>query len=290
MGEFSILLVLAGFGGGILGTYMGPLPSFILTGIAAMIGGIVSLAGGADLSVGFITFGAFLGPHIAFAGGVAAAAYASKKKLLSTGSDILSSLYGLNDPMTLVVGGCFGALGAVVYQLLAIVGVPTDLPAITVVILAVITRLMFSTKGLTGKYEGKEKRQYIPTGKSLGNVLMLGLGLGILIAFGAMVMIEGGVSQGAMGAYPIIIFGIAAASLLFTQVGFATPATHHIVYPAACVAIWSGIPMLAIVFAVLGAFIGEIMTKTFNSHCDTHIDAPASTITILLCAAILLFL
>nr|WP_300652388.1 hypothetical protein [uncultured Anaerobutyricum sp.] len=40
-------------------------------------------------------FGSFFGPHIAFAGGVAAAAYAKKKGVSENGADIVSALAGL---------------------------------------------------------------------------------------------------------------------------------------------------------------------------------------------------
>lgn len=285
----DILLIIAAFGGGVIGAYMGALPSFILTGIVALAGGITGMAGAADVSVGFIAFGAYLGPHVAFAGGVAAAAYAGRTKKLSSGTDILSSLNGLSDPITLMVGGLFGLIGMCIYQLLASAAVPTDLPGLTVVILALICRFAFGKTGLIGKYEGKGNREFFTGGKGFACNLMLGLGIGVAVSLIAAKMVESGVSEASMGLFPIICFGIAATSLIFTQTGFACPATHHIALPAASAAVMSGNPVMGIIFGILGAIVGDFVAKTFNSHCDTHIDPPAVTIALLMLFVNLIF-
>ena len=87
----DILALIAAFGGGIIGAYMGALPAFIMTGIYALVGGVLTAAGvGGDVAVNYLAFGSFVGPHIAFAGGVAAAGYAGRKGKLASGTDILS--------------------------------------------------------------------------------------------------------------------------------------------------------------------------------------------------------
>ena len=102
----DILALIAAFGGGIIGAYMGALPAFIMTGIYALVGGVLTAAGvGGDVAVNYLAFGSFVGPHIAFAGGVAAAGYAGRKGKLASGTDILSSLNGLGEPDVLLVGG-----------------------------------------------------------------------------------------------------------------------------------------------------------------------------------------
>jgi len=289
MDHLQWLLVIAAFGGGIIGAYIGALPAFILTGIVAIAGGTAALAGTADLAVGYIAFGAYLGPHVAFAGGVAAAGYAYKTKQLENGTDILSSLYGTGDPVTLLVGGFFGLAGMIIFQLLAAINFPSDLPGTTVVILAVATRLIFGKSGIIGKCEEGEKRQFYTGGKGFFCNAVLGLGIGVTISFIVQQMIQIGVDLALMNAFPVICFGIAATSLIFTQTGFACPATHHIAYPAACAAVWSGNPLMGIIFGVLGSIIGDFIAKTFNCHCDTHIDPPATTIMILLFVITILF-
>lgn len=51
----------------------------IMTGIYALVGGVLTAAGvGGDVAVNYLAF-VFVGPHIAFAGGVAAAGYAGRR-------------------------------------------------------------------------------------------------------------------------------------------------------------------------------------------------------------------
>lgn len=289
MENLQWLLIIAAFGGGVIGAYIGALPAFIMTGVVAIAGSIAAMAGGADLSVGYVAFGAYLGPQVGFCGGVVAAGYAGSRKKLASGTDILSPLYGLGDPMTLIVGGITGVIGMLLFQVFAALGAPTDLPALTITIIFVVARLVFGTTGVFGKYDGEGKREYFTGGKGFVCNVLLGLGLGTAVGFVSAQMSAAGVSETALRSFPILCFGIAAVTLIFTQTGFACPATHHIAYPAACAAVWSGNPIMGIVFGILGAIIGDFMAKTVNSYCDTHIDPPGATIMILLCAITLLF-
>lgn len=275
----SIFALIASFGGGVIGAYMGALPAFILTGVMAIAGAAITMAGGADLTVGYVAFGSYLGPHIAFAGGVAAAAYAGKARKLESGTDILTSLYGLADPMTLLVGGIFGIVGYLIHYLIGgVLHLNTDLPGITVVISAVIVRFVFGSSGLIGKAPAGETRAYFTSGKGLICNLILGIGVGTAAGFAAQAMAEGGVSAEALGSFPVLCFGIAAASLIFTQTGFATPSTHHIALISALAAVLSGNPLMGTIFGVLTSLFGDFAGTTFNSCCDTHIDPPAFTI------------
>ncbi|MEA5083184.1 MAG: hypothetical protein VB018_03410 [Lachnospiraceae bacterium] len=290
MGNLQWLLIIGSFGGGVIGAYLGALPVFIMTGVVAIAGSIAAMAGGADLSVGYVAFGAYLGPQVGFGAGVVAAAYAGSRKKLASGKDILSPLFGLGDPMTLVVGGVTGVIGMVLFQIFAALGAPTDLPALAITIIFVVARLIFGTTGVLGKYDGEGKRTYITGGKGLACNILLGLGVGTAIGFVVAEMMAAGVSETALSSFPVLCFGISAVTLIFTQTGFACPATHHIAYPAACAAVWSGNPIMGVVFGILGALIGDFMVNTVNSYCDTHIDPPAATILILIFAATLLFL
>lgn len=277
----DMLGLIAAFGGGILGACIGALPSFILAGIVAIAGGVATLAGAADLSVGNVAFGSILGPHIAFAGGVAAAAYAANKKniLPSGGADILASLNGLGDSGVLLVGGIFGVFGYVVNHLYAVVlGLKTDTVAMTVFTLAIVTRLALGNTGIIGKYTGEGKRQYISTGQGMVYNIVMGGGIGIAVSFVAASMLNAGVDPALLGIFPALCFGISATSLIFTQTGFATPATHHITLPAASAAVMAANPFMGVVFGILGAILGDFAGRTFNSHCDSHIDPPATAI------------
>ena len=193
---------------------------------------------GGDVAVNYLAFGSFVGPHIAFAGGVAAAGYAGRKGKLASGTDILSSLNGLGEPDVLLVGGIFGVLGFLIHYcigLLPVIGsagpATTDLPGITVFILAVVTRLAFGKTGLTGKYTGSGKREWFATGKGFVYNVVLGGGIGIVVSFIAAFLYENEFTA-AFSIFPIVCFGFAAITLIFTQTGFATPATHHIFLPS----------------------------------------------------------
>lgn len=287
----DMMALIAAFGGGLIGAYMGALPAFILTGVVAMAGGVAAMAGAADVTVGFVAFGSFLGPHVAFAGGVAAAAFAANKRhCLESGTDILSSLNGTADPAVLAVGGIFGVLGFLIHYVVgAILGLPTDHPGITVLILAVVTRLLLGSSGLIGKYEGEGKRVYFTMGRGLVYNILLGGGIGIAVGFVAQSMVNAGVSDALMGSFPIVCFGFSAITLIFTQTGFAMPATHHITLPAASAAVMSGNPLMGVLFGIIACLIGDFVGNTFNSHCDSHIDPPATTIALIMFPINLLF-
>lgn len=276
----DILSLIAAFGGGLLGACVGALPVFILTGVMAIAGGVATLAGAADLTIGSIAFGSILGPHIAFAGGVAAAAFAANKRdKLDSGTNILASLNGTGDYWVLIVGGLFGVLGFVIHYVYAsVLKVPTDTPGITVFTLAVITRLVFGKTGLTGKFKGEGSRVYFSLGHGLIYNIVLGGGIGMAVGYVAGSLRASGVDPALLSIYPVVCFGISATSLIFTQTGFATPATHHITLPAAAAAVMSGNPFMGLVFGILGSLIGDLAGNTLNSHCDTHIDPPATTI------------
>ena len=237
------------------------------------------MAGGADMTVGFIAFGSYLGPHIAFAGGVAASAYAGRTKKLGSGTDILSCLNGLADPATLLVGGVFGVIGFLIHYLIGtVLHLNTDLPGFTVILSAVIARLVFGSGGLIGKAAPGESREYFTSGRGMLCNVILGLGLGTTTGFVYQALLDGGASAVVIGSYPVLCFGIAAVSLIFAQTGFAMPATHHIALISALAAVSSQNPVMGIVFGILTSLFGDFVGKTFNSCCDTHIDPPAFTI------------
>lgn len=284
----SITGLIASFGGGIIGAYLGALPAFIMTGVFALVGGIVTATTGLDsIAVGTLAFGSLLGPHIAFAGGVAAAGYARSRGKIEDGTDILSSLHAINHPDVLIVGGIFGVIGFVIAYLINLtpIGPMTDLPGITVICSAIIVRLLFGKTGMIPKCEDGVTRTYMTGGKGFVNNVVWGGGIGIVISFIAALLSESRDTwEVVSGIYPIICFGFAACTLIFTQTGFNVPGSHHVMLPSALAAVvginaWGmGGAMLGVLFGIVAAIIGDFVACTFNSHCDTHIDPPAATI------------
>jgi hypothetical protein len=324
-------LVLAAFAGGAFGAALGALPAFCFTGFAVIAGEASNLAldalgeaGGlsseaipaASGITGNIAFGAFFGPHISFAGGAAAAAYAAKKGYMDDfGFDYheaknIPAALG-TEPDVLAVGGLFGILGLVITTVSANVGLPWDPIAVAVVLSAVAHRLAFGYdiigdvrgSGLfdMGPFEREEMREaesgagamtdggepaqrlatepWLPHQYKWDGVAMIGLVTGLLGGFTAL----------ATGS-PFLAFGISAATLTFLNLGVEKiPVTHHMTLPASTAALAftngaevysTGAIVLAAVFGISGALCGEVVQRIFYAHADTHLDPPAFAIVI----------
>jgi hypothetical protein len=269
-----LYLLLAAFAGGAFGGAIGALPAFVFTGVM-VIGGeaanLVAKALGPELSgpvaaemgaiTGSIAFGAFFGPHIAFAGGAAAAAYAAKQGYMNTGFGFheaknITYALGLKTDV-LVVGGLFGILGAVIKEVSGGFGLPWDPIAIAVVLSALCHRLFlgYSIVGAAphglldmtpfardakrtddagtvpdGAKEATDRlavEPWLPHQYQWASVGALGVVAGLL---GAYTAVETGSA--------FLAFGISAASLLFLNLGVEKfPVTHHITLPASTIAL-----------------------------------------------------
>jgi hypothetical protein len=163
-----ILLIITALAGGAFGAAIGALPAFIFTGFLVFLGeGVAILRRALTGSIeavpagefaagitGVIGFGAITGPHIAFAGGVAASAYAGKKYPemepdgwdYHFGKDILYA-FGTK-PDILAVGAVFGLLGMLIakfgFALVTVGGTAaTDMIAVSVFATAFLARLAF---------------------------------------------------------------------------------------------------------------------------------------------------
>lgn len=246
---FAFNEIAAAFGGGVFAAAVGGLPAFIMCGILVLINN-------PDMA-----FGPYFGPHISFAAGVAAAAYAGKKDL-TAGNDILTPLLKFNNAPVLLVGGLFGAGGLIVQKLLASAAIPTDTVALTVGLSGIVARLVFGNGKLFGAYA-------LPDKNSAAALLMLGLGVGLISAYATIVTKN-----------VLLGFGIAATSLIMVQFMGVGPVTHHLALPAAVAAATTGNLWIGALFGILGAFLGDFVGKTFNSG-NTHVDPPAISIAIL---------
>lgn len=292
----DILLYLAAFAGGFLGATFGALVAFVFTGIVLLIG-IAALIGTGDPTfINSVAFGPFFGPHISFAGGVGAAAYAAKKGWLANGRDIVTPMVSLARPVLLLIGGLFGVLGLVLSQLIALVpwfGGNTDAVALTVVLSALIARLLFGKSGIVGAHsEGltgaalfrpNDNYNWLRYQEKWSHAAVLGLGAGLIAAWAAVAL---------SAAYPnasgviFLGFGVSATSLLFLALGISVPVTHHITLIGAIGAAnfltVTGSPVAAVLigtgFAILSALVGEAFSRFWLIRGDSHIDPPASAI------------
>ncbi|SCX74972.1 hypothetical protein [Alkaliphilus peptidifermentans] len=282
---FSLALILAAFGGGVLGALIGALPAFIFTGFIGLIGVGVIAAGGPATILTDVTFGALFGPHIAFAGGVAAAAFAgNKKRYLESGADILTPLNKTNDVSVLLVGGAFGILGYIINAIYVHLALPTDTVALTVFTSGVLVRFIFGNTGLIGEYNTARsevaataeasKRKFIPDSKTFSFIVIYSLGLGLVVSY----LVD-------LTQIDVLGFTVSAALLIFVQMGFNIPATHHITLVAGLATMATGNIYIGTLFAIIAGLLNDIVARTFNSNCDTHIDPPATAIFI--CAFII---
>lgn len=320
MAEFSDLwmlgMLLAAFAGGAFGAAIGALPAFIFTGFLVMLGEGVRILSGdysglmgvdpATLESAAITsqigFGPVFGPHISFAGGVAASAYAAKKGYMHTGFPFYEAkniAYALGPrPQLLIVGGLFGILGYWITTLSNIFALPWDPIAIAVVLSAIAHRVVFkypvignARKGLLNmkpfvKEEKREKgsdrllvEPWLPHQFKWGDVASIGIVVGILAAFTT-------IQTGSV----FLPFGISAATLLFLNLGVEKiPVTHHIslIGSTSVVAATSGnlestslgaLLLLGGLFGLIAAVFGELVQRIFYAHADTHLDPPAGAI------------
>ncbi|MDX1640989.1 MAG: hypothetical protein R3220_04800 [Balneolaceae bacterium] len=320
MAEFSDLwmlgMLIAAFAGGAFGAAIGALPAFIFTGFLVMLGeGVRILSGDYSGLMGLnpetlesaaitsqIGFGPVFGPHISFAGGVAASAYAAKKGYMDTGfpfHEAKNIAYALGPrPSLLIVGGLFGILGYWITTLSVIFSLPWDPIAVAVVLSAVAHRLVFkypiignAKRGLMNMepFEKEEKREkgsdrlliepWLPHQYKWKEVASIGVVVGILAAFIT-------VQTGSV----FLPFGISAAILLFLNLGVEKiPVTHHIslIGSTSVVASTSGdltgtsmaaLLLLGALFGLIAAVFGEVVQRIFYAHADTHLDPPAAAI------------
>jgi MFS family permease len=329
--ETFLLLVIAAAAGGAFGAAIGALPAFIFTGFVVFLGeglGIVNRQlGGTDIAVGqgelvgglsgIIGFGAVTGPHIAFAGGVAASAYAGKKypEMEPDGWDYhfgKNILYAFGTkPDILAVGAIFGVFGALFNQfagaLLVVSGTgATDSIALTVVVSAFVARAVFGYP-IVGKSAGSGildmspfEREEPRTATDGGEVPMEHQGrlatepwLPHQYKWSGVTAI--GLIGGILGGYIYILTGsiflgyaISAMSLLFLNLGVEKiPVTHHITLIGAVGAVVflpDFSPVVALlaagVFGAVSGLLGEVTQRIFYAHSGTHVDPPAMAIAI----------
>lgn len=273
---FDWITLVAAFGGGVFGAAIGTLPAFIFTGLLVLAGVAVAAAGGGTDLLTQVAFGPVFGPHIAFGGGAAATAYAYRRGLIASGRDISLPLMGLDRADVLVVGGCFGAAGYLIRFVWQFAGLDprTDTIAMTVVVSAMIARLAFGRTGLASmRFRPDENAHWVRHQERPLQCATIGLGVGLISAFMALTF-------GSEGGGDVLGFGIAAASLVFAQFGLKVPVTHHMALPAAVATLASGDFLVGTAFGIVGAFAGEVFSRIFHQHGDTHVDPPAAGIAI----------
>lgn len=268
-------LAIVAFAGGAFGAAVGGYPAFSLAGVLIVAGEAATLAGrltgagsGESVSAGTaaitanLGLGPGLGPHVAFGGGVAAAAFAARRGAVDTdfpyhqAKDVTVALG--TRPAVLVAGGAFGVVGLLLARGSAAFGLPWWPVAFGIVGSAFLHRIAFGYP-LAGNiradlfdmtpFERGERRgpltgadgpdgvnstdsadsdarylvePWLPHQYRWGNVSLLGFVVGV---FGAFVVYTTG--------SVFLAFGLSAASLAFLALGLdRMPVTYHMALPA----------------------------------------------------------
>ena len=294
---FDVLTLLLAAGGGFFEAAIGALHAFIFTGFMGVAGLGIAAAGAGTNFLTFVAFGPVFGPHIAFAGGVAAAGYAALRDKDVGGKDIALPLVSIERPDVLAVGAAFGMFGYVVQFGISKIpwfGTHTDSVALTVIISAFVVRLAFGRSSIFGHLpEGAGWGRFAPRDgaawvrwheKFVPNTV-LGIFAGLLAA---------GVSLKLAEYFPeiasvanLLFFSLSAMSLLFLSLGLSFPVTHHITIIAGLGAL-TFLPivggnliaatLIGAVFGMLSAWCGELFARLWHDHGNTHIDPPAAAI------------
>lgn len=310
----NILALIASFGGGAFAALIGALPAFIMTGFVAFIGAGIGITGAADLLVNNLAFGSFFGPHISFAGAVAATAYAGRKysnvamsnvngKVVNgenldfvdsesiVGSDITYPLCRTKDYTIVLLGGVFGVIGYLIQYLYAnVLSIQTDTIAMTVATLGIIVRLVICKTGILTISDDKNSRKLISRGNEMMYNICVGLVVGIVVSYIGAVLMESGIDKELVAvSYPSMCFGLSTITLIFAQFGSDVPATHYISLTSANAFVLTGSPVIGIIVAVISALLGDFIGNTVNSSNDSHIDPPACTIFIVTLVMYLIF-
>lgn len=284
----DILALVFSFFSGIFAAALGPLMTFVLCGIWGVVG-IVGVAANSSFNfLGLFPFGLFFGPHIAFGGGVAALAYASKKGYIQTARDITLPLMGMKKPDVLIVGGIFGVIGHVLnYGFALLLPGKIDTIAAAIVISAILAKLLFETSNIFGTVTEEDKLvggrfsifakcNWVPHMATPPMITTLSIGGGGIAAYAVATMLPDPLVGGLAGP---LMFVICAMPLALFYVGLPIPVTHHITIGAGYAVMASGGNLMwGIAFGVIGGYAAEFFARVMLVYGDTHIDPPAASV------------
>lgn len=275
--------ILAAFGAGALAASIGAVNAFIMTGILAIVAGVGTCLG---VDTGFtaaVAFGTVLGPHMSFAAGAAATAFAKKKGYIDNGCALGQGLAFLGKADVLVVGGVFGIIAYLIADFVVakifggLIPFGTDNPGMTVVISGIIARLCFTDNGIKSK-----NPTLLAKGDALVALLVRAIALSLMAGGTGVALDAAGYS---LGGYNLILFGLAAVSLIFP--GMAS--WHHIGIIsgyATMIGVGAGlggfgVVILAVVAGVAAALLCNMENCLINTEVDSHIDGEGFSICIM---------
>ncbi len=300
LGNIDLLWLILALAGGAFGAMIGANNAFAFTGVSILVGLGILAGTGNGIVLDYVAFGPVFGPHIAFAGGVGAAAYAGSRGILAGGmKNVNDPLAGLGKPDVLLVGALFGVAGYVVERLVQLIpwfGSNTDTVAVTVVLSGIAARLIFGKTGVFANpgLPPAEGKRWLEWQEQPGQLLAISAFAGLLASGIAMIIgsyilplsVADDTWARMIDNAHVFPFAISAITIFFVAAGVKMPVTHHITITAALAAVTflaisgSGLVGLlaGLVFGVIAGFLGEFMARLMYSNGDTHIDPPAAAI------------
>lgn len=308
MEALGINTLLMCFGGGVIGASLGGLFSFVMVGFIVLAGCAVILMGGSDFLLFQVGLGPIFGPHVGgFTAGVVAATYASGLRKNHPGGaakDILSPLMDSSWDV-LLVGGLSAVAGHLLLQVLVRIPVinMTDCVASTVVIMALLARLLFQKELPWGNADSIREAGYLgtkegaiswcPWNMDLGKLIVLGFGVAVFS--GAMAMLiskaldplvaAGTVSASAAFISAIIfVWALAAIALAGMNLGTGSvqkfPVWHaHAILGAIAFMFFHSLVIAGLV-GIATSLLQELMARMFWNHGSNHVDPPACAIAV----------
>lgn len=269
--EISWTTLLLAAGGGLIGTLTGGAEAFIIYGFVLIVQTILTSAGH-DMTF----FNQYLAnllflPCVMFSAAVPATGYAARRHDIRSW-EIDRSLAFTNDAGVLLVGALTGVIGYLIIALASNAGFPGDAGALSVVTVAVITRIIFPKDRIVNKDAGRVFRDV----NRWCFELTTAAAVSALTAF--FVMKTGIVTVGFMMSASLMILQLFQRTQFF-------PTTHQITMVAALAAAASGSILPAVLFGCLAHIIFTLFGGWLNMGCGTHIDPPA--VAILTCSLLI---
>lgn len=299
--SITLIGILASLGGGFFGAAIGANNAFGFTGVAILVAYAMAYGIGDMSGFSYIAFGPAFGPHVAFAGGVAASAYAAgrKKLMLDSGGgrDINQPLAGLGQPDVLLVGAVFGMGGYLVEKGVAMIpwfGTHTDSVALTVFISGIVSRLCFSKKspfkwvshpeGTSRWLEWQEKPSQFLTLGAFSGLFAGGISLSI-VAYSY--TLDPKIGELIASNAKVLPFALSALCIFIIALGVKVPVTHHMTIIGGLAAVtflpivggnYYAALIIGMVGGAMAAAVGEFIGRLCYASGDTHIDPPAGAI------------
>ncbi len=270
----NLTTLLLAAGAGMLGTLTGGMEAFIIYGFVTIVQTVLA-ATGHDMTFynQYLSNLVFL-PAVMFSASVPATGYAARKYDIHEW-EIDRSLAFTHDPFVLLVGAFTGMAGYSLFAFAVNMNLPVDTGAFSVVIVAVISRLIFHRPQAINKDASRVLRD----GKKWLWEMMVAAGCSALTAF--FVGMTGIVTVGFMFSAALLILQLFQRTQFF-------PTTHQITMVAGLAMAATGNIVIAMLFGMLAQIIFTLFGGYLNMGCGTHIDPPAVAIGI--CSILISFI